>query len=157
MGESVDVLVAAVTWYAEQSHRVGLPQGTLAISTRTSGRLLSRPDASDVALSSGEASRWEASGRIISQLRERSGVAVAVCDSLHESSLCGIPQPWTWVVLSAPAIDGDRAVVALQARWLEFGPDPAMDFSRAHVSYALHLDRLNGKWQVRSTTKIGEH
>ncbi|GMV07408.1 MAG: hypothetical protein AMXMBFR53_36830 [Gemmatimonadota bacterium] len=90
----------------------------------------------------------------MSSLRAAAHGPVATCDSfdIATNDLCGVAGPWVWLVLSNVDIQGDRATVILQARWLELGAGNQLNQRpwRHVAGHQLMLERDGGRWRVVS-------
>lgn len=83
----------------------------------------------------------------LDDLAARSGLSIVGCDTLTEGhSLCAVPQPWIWLVVSHPAVEGDRAITVLEERQLDTAPGlrpyPLADM------FDVTLVREQGIWRV---------
>ena len=158
-GDALQAVFAAVEQYvgdhASGWSRAG--QVTLVLAPATTGvedappdRWVSRaPEPRAIALSPHQVDR----------LRLRSGVALKTCGSLKRGGgtwhLCGIPQPWHWLQVSNPWVDGDHAQVVIRDTWMEFGPDRRPEGSGNSLTTEVYLAREGEEWHVVRSVVIG--
>jgi hypothetical protein len=148
------VALSAIEWYASRLTELKESEGTLVISGLTSGFESAPPDSASVRLLQRPPRSLEIGGATLEALADHTSLRVASCDSIGaDHSLCGIQRPWIWVVVSAPGIEGDQAIVALEDRWLEVGPQGRVD--RMGSDWDILLERRAGRWTVVSGTRVG--
>jgi hypothetical protein len=82
----------------------------------------------------------------LQQIERRAGLPVTSCDTLSGTDLCGIAEPWLWVVVADMSIQGDRATVVLEATDLAHGPGGQVEPQGA--TYEVVLQRERGSWRV---------
>jgi hypothetical protein len=129
-GDAVAVAVATIEWYAPKETDLIRNHGTLILPRITSGMQAVFQKGSGIRLERvREGDRFVFRPDAFRSLQETTHLQVKHCDMhLDRGSLCGIPQPWTLLSLSAPWIEGDKAAIV----------------------WDVYLERQNGKWVVVS-------
>jgi hypothetical protein len=149
----VRVAVTALEWFGDLVANAGKTDVTLVVSQVTNGMRSSLTPEGVISLARGERLHLGLSNAVLEQLRRRSRLSVATCDTLSGThSLCGIARPWIWVRLSSPAIEGDSAVIAVEEIDLAFSPDSTEEAVQV-TSYDIRLRRENGVWRVLDTQR----
>lgn len=152
--DAAAVVARSIEWYIESiDDFLRSTSITLVISLRTSAvEIVTTGEA--VGMKTGISHTIGFEPADLQQLERQVGFRIATCDTVAGTSLCGIAQPWLWVVVSPPLIEGDRATVVVEARDLEFGPGNREFFWQV-AFYDVVLRRERGVWKVVSGTLSG--
>jgi hypothetical protein len=151
-GDAVAIAPATIEWYAPKETDLIKSHGTLILPRVTSGMQAGFAQGTAIRLERvGEGDRFVFSPDMFRNLQETTHLQLEHCDQpLDRGSLCGIPQPWTLLSLSAPWIEGNKASVTLEVIEVSGSSTGGAKPSTDAVMWDVYLERQNGKWVVVS-------
>lgn len=147
---SSEAAVAIVEWLA-RSIKDSDPSRTLVFSTLTNGATVVRKP-HGWAISTAPKNAIPFTEAAFGEIGARVGIEIRLCNELIGESLCGIEQPWYWILLSAPTRDGERVLFEVEEREISY-PPPGVDGvgSRESTSRIVVVRREGDRWRVART------
>jgi len=157
-GDEAAVAAAVVEWYGAKATELAQKQGAVVVSRGTNARRLGSAvrggSLKEVHLP--EREYFEFPAQAFQGLARATGLRIEYCDTYDRAThaLCGIAEPWEWLVFSAPAVDGDNGAIALEASVLDHGP-PGTEPEIHAALFNVFLQRKGGRWIVVAADRAG--